>query len=197
MLKYGIEWATEQVPLKKLKGYDKNPREISEANRERLKKSLNEYSQVKALLVDTDYVVLGGNQRLSIMKTVFGPDEMIWVRKPVRPLTDAERKAIPIAHNVKIGDWDFTKLEGLEIPDDILVDEYGFDREVVNEFGFDFDELDFDDMDDAKVIKKFLIRFETGFDTDAFTEEVCEKLSVTSFEKALLILTKRYENNNT
>jgi hypothetical protein len=185
-----ITWSNELVPVSKLQGYKANPREITKDNLARLKRSLKKYSQVKPLLCDKDYTVIGGNQRLSL----FEKGE-VWVRVPHRKLTADEVKKMAIVHNNKIGDWDFDKLGSLGFEDDTLVDVFGFDQELINELGFDFDDLDFDDMDEDRVIKKLLVSFPKDVDVEAMTKRITTKLQVETFEEALLILIQRYEDN--
>lgn len=185
-----IKWENKTVKLSELKGYDANPREITKENKNRLKKSLKKFNQVKPLLCDKDLTVIGGNQRLSVLE-----NENVWVRVPSRKLTAEEKKKIAIVHNNKIGDWDFGKMAELEIPDETLVNVFGFDQELVNELGFDFDDLDFDDMDDDRVIKKLLVSFPKNVNVDEFTDSIKKQLQVDTFEEALQILTQRYEDN--
>jgi len=179
------------VDISELKPYEGNPREMSKENKKRLKNSLEKFGQVKPLLVNKDLTVLGGNQRITQLK-----NKKVWVRYPSRQLTKDEAKAVMIVHNNKIGDFDFSLLAELGYSDDELVDTFGFDRELVNEMGFDFDDLDFDDMDDDVIIKKLIVSFPKDIDVSKFTSDINEKLQTESFEESLLILIKKYEENN-
>lgn len=177
--------------VSELKGYKDNPREITPENKKRLQKSLKKFNQVKPLLVDVDMTVIGGNQRLSVIE-----NELVWVRMPNRALTEEERQKIAIVHNNKIGDWDFGKMAELGIPDEVLVDTFGFDQELVNELGFDFDNLDFDDMEDDKVIKKLIVSFPKNVNVNEMVAQVNQKLGTATFEESLLVLVQRYEDNH-
>lgn len=186
-----LVWADKQVKVSELKGYKDNPREITPENKKRLQKSLKKFNQVKPLLVDVDMTVIGGNQRLSVIE-----NELVWVRMPNRALTEEERQKIAIIHNNKIGDWDFGKMAELGIPDEVLVDTFGFDQELVNELGFDFDNLDFDDMEDDKVIKKLIVSFPKNVNVNEMVAQVNQKLGTATFEESLLVLVQRYEDNH-
>ena len=186
-----LVWSDRQVNVSELKGYKDNPREITPENKKRLQKSLKKFNQVKPLLVDVDMTVIGGNQRLSVIE-----NELVWVRMPNRALTEEERQKIAIVHNNKIGDWDFGKMAELGIPDEVLVDTFGFDQELVNELGFDFDNLDFDDMEDDKVIKKLIVSFPKNVNVIEMVAQVNQKLGTATFEESLLVLVQRYEDNH-
>jgi hypothetical protein len=186
-----INWTDKIVDYADLKPYEGNPREMTKENRSRLKNSLQKFGQVKPLLVNKDLTILGGNQRITQLK-----NKKVWVRFPNRQLNKEESKAVLIIHNNKIGDFDFSLLAELGYTDDELVDTFGFDRELVNEMGFDFDDLDFDDMDDDVIIKKLIVSFPKDVDVEQFTKKINDKLGVETFEESLLILTKKYENSN-
>ena len=58
----------ELVSITELKPWDENPRGITKDAMDRLRKSVRERGQYKPLLVNEDYVVLGGNMRLEAYK---------------------------------------------------------------------------------------------------------------------------------
>lgn len=185
-----IQWTNKYVAREKLKGFEMNPREITEHNDKLLAGSLEEYGQAKPLLVNNDLTVIAGNQRLRHLP------EQVWIRQPNRNLSVDECKEICILHNNDIGDWDTDKLESLEFGDLALVDEFGFDEEFVGGLGFDFDDLDFDDMDASVVIKKMIVKFPEGEDVQKLTQHAVTLLNVSSFEEALLELITRYNEND-
>jgi len=108
-----------------------NPRQISEAKLESLKKSIRDFEKMLSLrpiVVDETNTVLGGNMRLRALQAL-GYDEIPdeWV-KQAADLTEAEKRQFIIKDNVGFGEWDWDALGnewnadeltdwGLEIPE--------------------------------------------------------------------------------
>lgn len=142
--------------IEKLKLNDQNPRHISQDKLEKLKKSINEFPEMMSLrpiIVNKDYIVIGGNMRLTALlqlgyKEI--PDE--WVK--IGNLQDEQQKRFIIADNVGFGEWDWETLSnewdvadlekwGLDIPnfetneeleaseDDYDVPEGGIETDIV------------------------------------------------------------------
>lgn len=142
--------------IEKLKLNDQNPRHISQDKLEKLKKSINEFPEMMALrpiIVNKDYIVIGGNMRLTALlqlgyKEI--PDE--WVK--IGNLQDEQQKRFIIADNVGFGEWNWETLSnewdvadleewGLDIPnfetdeeieaseDDYDVPEGGIETDIV------------------------------------------------------------------
>ena len=142
--------------IEKLKLNEQNPRHISQDKLEKLKKSINEFPEMMSLrpiIVNKDYIVIGGNMRLTALlqlgyKEI--PDD--WVK--VGNLHDEQQKRFIIADNVGFGEWDWETLSnewdvadletwGLDIPnfdteeeleaseDDYEVPEGGMETDIV------------------------------------------------------------------
>jgi DNA modification methylase len=142
--------------IEKLKLNEQNPRHISQDKLEKLKKSINEFPEMMSLrpiIVNKDYIVIGGNMRLTALlqlgyKEI--PDD--WVK--VGNLHDEQQKRFIIADNVGFGEWDWETLSnewdvadletwGLDIPnfdteeeleaseDDYDVPEGGIETDIV------------------------------------------------------------------
>lgn len=142
--------------IEKLKLNDQNPRHISQDKLEKLKKSINEFPEMislRPIIVNKDYIVIGGNMRLTALlqlgyKEI--PDE--WVK--IGNLQDEQQKRFIIADNVGFGEWDWETLSnewdvadlekwGLDIPnyetneeleaseDDYDVPEGGIETDIV------------------------------------------------------------------
>lgn len=188
-----LKWKTEKVPLSKLKGYEKNPRKISDASLAILKDSIERFGQVKPIVCNIDYTVIGGNQRLKVL-----PDGDVYVNIPERELTDDEVKEIVVMLNNKVGDWDIEKLEIMGFDDDILVTQFGLDEELVAGMGFNFDDLNFSDIGGGKIIKKLIVNFKDYDYKDV--EEMFTNLKsaheLDTKEEVLLKLFNLYETDN-
>jgi ParB-like chromosome segregation protein Spo0J len=100
----------ESFPLKDIKPNPLNPRFIRDKKFEDLKQSIKdlpEMLQLREIIVDEDYVVLGGNMRLKALtelkfKTL---NIVMW-----KGLTDDEKKEFVIKDNANYGNWDWDVL---------------------------------------------------------------------------------------
>lgn len=185
-----ITWTNSYVSKSKLKHFDYNPRDITDQHKKLLEQSLEDYGQVKPLLVNKDFVVIGGNQRLKVLK------DKVFVRMPDRLLDEKEMRDLCITHNMQIGDWDNNALEDMGFDDLALVDDFGFEEEFVGSLGFDFDDLDFDDMDVSIVIKKLIVKFQDGEDVELLVNNAKALLQKDKFEDVLLELAQRYNDRD-
>jgi ParB-like chromosome segregation protein Spo0J len=101
------------MKITKLKLNDKNPRTIKDTKFTQLVRSIENFPkmmQLRPIVVDEHYVILGGNMRYRAclelgMKEI--PDE--WV-KVAKGLTDEEKRRFTIEDNVQFGDWDWDAL---------------------------------------------------------------------------------------
>lgn len=190
-----ISWETKEVDVSILKNYEQNPRKITDRNKRLLQNSIEEFGLVKPIVVNTDMTVIGGNQRLEILKKKGGKVTVVF---PSRELKEREIADIAIILNNKVGDWDFTKLQILGFEPDMLVEEFGFDQELVNSLAVDFDSLDFDVFDKDFTIKKLILNF-CDFELSEVQELLTrgkEKYGVVTNEELLVKLVKQYNENN-
>ena len=115
------------IETNKLRTHPNNPRFIREENMERLKRSISKRSKfmsVKPLWVNTDMVVLSGNQRLRACKALG------WEKVPCYVLdwTEEEQREAMIIDNTHNGEWDT----------DMLAND-GWDEEQLKEWGVPID----------------------------------------------------------
>lgn len=103
-----IQWVEENWRLDDLRPYERNPRNITESQYEKLKASLKEDGYHTRIKCTNDGRVIGGHQRLKAMKEL-GFDTII-VLVPSRPLSPNEFDRIMIRDNVNNGSWDFDML---------------------------------------------------------------------------------------
>jgi ParB-like chromosome segregation protein Spo0J len=98
----GIEYA----PIARLREWKGNPRLISDEQYRALAESVRKYGVVEPLIVNRDYLIIGGHQRLKVLKNL-GIKTV-----PVVKLSLSRRdfKTLNLALNRISGEWDYEKL---------------------------------------------------------------------------------------
>lgn len=121
------------VPIDTLVANDINPRKIHQKQFEALKKSLQEFPEMKQLrmiVVDEDMKILGGHQRIYALKELGYTDVEV---KQVFGLTAKQKREFIIKDNTAAGEWDT----------DILANEW----EMEELEGWGLDKFNFGDID--------------------------------------------------
>lgn len=113
--KQKLSWTTEKRKVKDLIPFDRNPRILSDFQKEKLKQSLEKFNLVEIPVIDIDNKILAGHQRVKILSILGRSDEEIDVRIPNRKLTKEEFEEYNLRSNIQNGEWDFEALKGLEI----------------------------------------------------------------------------------
>ncbi len=136
-----ITWTTEKRKVADLVPADYNPRKLSEKARADLMASIQEFSDVEPVVINTNNTLIGGHQRVSIYADL--EREEIDVRVPNRKLTLEEEMRLNIRLNKNTGEWDDSKL--LEW-DPELLEGVGFSKEELTDIfdGVKVDDKDFD-----------------------------------------------------
>ena len=124
-----ITWSTTTVKVGELKGLPENPRKITNTQKKQLQASLEKFGLVEIPVIDTDYTIVAGHQRVAVLMALGKRDEEIEVRVPSRKLTDDERKEYNLRSNKNAGEFDTHKL---------IVE---FDKSMLHEVGFSMNEL--------------------------------------------------------
>ncbi len=132
-----ITWQTEKRKLSDLLPWERNPRQLTEAQAEHLEESLTKFGLVDPPAINTDNVIIGGHQRRNIMGLMkeYGNGAEIDVRVPSRTLTDREVAELNIRLNKNTGSFDFDILANNFEVDDLL--DWGFtawELDVVPDF---------------------------------------------------------------
>lgn len=118
----------EKILIKKLNPAKYNPRSISEIELTRLKNLIKEFGLVEPLVVNKDYTVIGGHQRLKVLQELnYKEADCIVVN-----LDKKKEKLLNLALNKISGEWDNEKLT------DIF---QLFDIDELNISGFDVGEI--------------------------------------------------------
>jgi len=149
----GIVWRNEKRAVDSLITWDINPRKISEKALEQLKESVNRFNLADPIIIDVDDTIVGGHQRLTVLKLLGRSKEKIDVRVPDRKLTDEEFRELALRLNRNQGEWDWEVLEANFNTEELL--ELGFEP---FEFGLHNDEIEEleDDEDDDRQHVEFL-----------------------------------------
>ena len=118
----------KRVNISVIKPNEENPRFITDQKFKKLVKSIKEFPQmleVRPLVVDENFMVLGGNMRLKALKSAGVFEVPI---QQVKGWTDDQKKEFIIKDNIGYGewdwdivanDWDIQKLKdwGMDLPD--------------------------------------------------------------------------------
>lgn len=118
----------KRVNISVIKPNEENPRFITDQKFKKLVKSIKEFPQmleVRPLVVDENFMVLGGNMRLKALKSAGVFEVPI---QQVKGWTDEQKKEFIIKDNIGYGewdwdivanDWDIQKLKdwGMDLPD--------------------------------------------------------------------------------
>ena len=124
----------QKIKIDKLIPATYNPRKNlkpSDAEYVKIKNSIEKFGFVSPLVINKDMTVIGGHQRLKVLKDL-GITEVECI---VVDLDKTNEKALNIALNKIQGDWDEEKLEA-------LLQELKLEDFDTNLTGFDFDEVD-------------------------------------------------------
>ena len=135
----------EEIEISKLKPATYNPRQISTKQYNDLKKSIERFGLVDPIIVNKDNTVIGGHQRLKIIKSM-GEKTIGCI---VLDLNKEQERELNIRLNKNTGDFDFDILSS-EFDIDELVD-WGFKH---IDLGLNIDKIDEDVEDSATITIK-------------------------------------------
>jgi len=126
---YVVTW----IELSKIKTNPNNPRIIKDNKFKKLVKSIKEFPkmlEIRPIVVNSDFVVLGGNMRLKACREA-GLKEVPIINAD--NLTDEEQKEFIIKDNVGFGEWDWNDLAN------------EWDEDKLNDWGLDIDGEEIED----------------------------------------------------
>jgi len=152
----------QKISIEKLKPAEYNPRKDLKPEDEeyqKIKRSLIEFGYVAPVIVNADMTVIGGHQRLKVLKEL-GYTE---IECNIVDLDKNKEKALNIALNKISGEWDNDKLE--ELLAELKGEE--IDMDIT---GFSFDEVD-------NILKDVTGSKEDDFDIEQALNEIDEPVS--------------------
>ena len=135
----------EEIEISKLKPATYNPRQISTKQYNDLKKSIERFGLVDPIIVNKDNTVIGGHQRLKIIKSL-GEKTIGCI---VLDLNKEQERELNIRLNKNSGEFDFDILSS-EFDIEELVD-WGFKH---IDLGLNIDKIDEDVEDSATITIK-------------------------------------------
>src|SRR3990170_126924 len=122
----------KHIPINDLRPAEYNPRKISKADLDKLKKNITEFGMVDPIIVNHDMTVIGGHQRLKVCKTL----KMETMPCIVVNLSKEKEKALNLSLNRISGEWDEETLKqvigDLASLEEFDMDLTGFDGDEVN-----------------------------------------------------------------
>jgi ParB-like chromosome segregation protein Spo0J len=166
--------AIQSVKISDVKSNPNNPRLIKDDKFAKLVQSLKDFPEmanVRPIVVNQDFVVLGGNMRLKAMK------EAGWKEVPVQVVdwSEDQQKEFIIKDNVGFGEWEW----------DVLANEWEADD--LDKWGLDvpgFDEQDYSDKNKELNVNDFenqnyTIKLEFTEDDYNFVKDKLQQLGQT------------------
>lgn len=132
-----MKWQLQFVPLKDLKDHSKNPRQISKENLDRLSKTIDKFGLIDKPIVNADMTIIGGHQRVRIMKKKKAKTIECWVSE--EQLSPEDLDELCIGLNLHQGQWNYDILANEW--DTLKLLEYGFDEEKLMGLGKEAEEI--------------------------------------------------------
>lgn len=121
----GIEWTPRKIDLADLRPFEENPRVAMDKGLADLDVSIGKFGLAEPIAVQPDLTVIGGHQRLGILKK--RGVRSAWCFVPSRPLTRDELVELNIRLNRNIaGEWDWDVVSANFTPEQLS--DFGFDK---------------------------------------------------------------------
>lgn len=150
-----MDWKLEKRKLSSLKPHPKNPRKLSTHDAEHLQRSIEKYGLIDKPIVDKLGHIIGGHQRVAILKKMGMREVECWVA--TQDLNEKDIDELNIRLNRAQGEWDF----------DVLANEW--EIEDLMDWGFTPEELAHAPITDIEAEEDGQT-FEPGKDEDAITK---------------------------
>ena len=111
-----LQWHLEKRLIKELKPHPKNPRQLSKDQERHLRTSIDKFGLAEKIIINTDNTIIGGHQRISILKSMKHKEVDCWV--PDKLLDEHETDELCIRLNKNTGDWEWDELaNNFDVPD--------------------------------------------------------------------------------
>lgn len=216
----------EKVDINKLKGMKYNPRNISEFDKQNLKRSIKEFGNVRPIVVNKDYTIIGGHQTWDALKDL----EYKEVEVIKLDISEEKAKLLNLALNRISGEFNQELLDKfVEDLDNLNLS--GFSESEINtiKHSYNYDDLakeinslelehlqtiewmaKFKDEKDFDSVRNVIIKikqkngmgcFKSDYSNGKALKILCEECAECTDEnecnaKALKVLAKRYEKKH-
>jgi hypothetical protein len=117
-----INWTLQAIPIKELKEHSKNPRYITKEQNQHLTSLISKFGLIEKPIVNLDRTIIGGHQRIKILKKMKTKVVECWV--PDQHLSEDDIDHLCIGLNLNQGEFDYDILANEWNPIDLL--KYGF-----------------------------------------------------------------------
>ncbi len=125
-----ITWKLETVPIKNLKEFEKNPRNIKKEQQQHLTTLIEKFGLIDKPIINTDYMIIGGHQRVRILKKMKVKEIECWIPSETLMQEDIEHLCIGLNRG---GSWDWEIMANEWDALDLL--KYGFtENELLGHF---------------------------------------------------------------
>lgn len=145
------------ISIKEIKPNPQNPRIIRDEKFKALVKSITDFPkmlELRPIVVDKDYVVLGGNMRLRACQEVGLKEVPIIIADE---LTEKEQREFIIKDNIGFGEWDWEALANEW--DEADLKEWGLDVIIPSQIDLDsfFDETEIQKEESGKLVLQYTL----------------------------------------
>lgn len=141
-----INWRLESVAIKTLKEHSKNPRQIHKDQLERLSCLMEKFGLIDKPIINADYTIIGGHQRVRILKKKKVKFVECWIAE--EQLSDEDVDELCIGLNLHQGKFDFDILANQWDVLDLL--NYGFTEDQLLGICKDSDEVSSEEKQQGK-----------------------------------------------
>lgn len=155
-----ITWTMKLLPIKDLKDHSRNPRKITKEQQQHLQALIEKYGLIDKPIVNLDMTIIGGHQRIKILKKMKVKEVDCWL--PDRMLEQEDIDHLCIGLNLNQGSFDYDILANEWDPIDLL--HYGFTEEQLMGVGKEIEQINSALEDDEEGV------LESGKDEDAITK---------------------------
>ncbi len=124
-----IKWKLESVALKLLVEHEKNPRQITKDQFNRLGQLIDKFGLIDKPIINADMTIIGGHQRIKFLRKKKEKFVECWVAEEQLSKEDIDELCIGL--NLHQGSWDWDILANQWEPLDLL--KYGFSEEKLLE----------------------------------------------------------------
>ena len=190
------------IPISKIIKNSENPRVIKDSKFEKLVKSIQEFPEmlnIRPIVINSDNVILGGNQRLEAAKKAGLKEIPVYYAEE---LNEEQQKEFIIKDNVNSGDWDWDILsdEDFWIKEDL--EDWGIENFPVKNLDLQAFEVDLTDEPDLKnptasdegySMFELVMLHENKIELIRIINSVRAKYSIDKIEDALMKIVKEHK----